>query len=61
MALTQSMDISDSREVIGWVEHPHRTFTFQVVHVSMHKIDYRNQSVMRVWNHNFPILAHMHL
>ena len=60
-ALTKTIDISNSRVVVRQVECPYTTFSFRVVYVSTHKITYGKETVMHVWSHNLPILAHMQL
>ena len=37
------------------------SFSFRVVHVSMHKMVHKKESAMCVWNRNSPILACMQL
>ena len=60
-ALTQRIDISNSRAVIRLVKHPYMTFSFRVVHVhvSTYNVVYGKETVMRVWRHELPILACM--
>ena len=54
--LTQKIDISDSRAVIGYVEHQHTICSFRVTSVRTHKMVYRKVVVFRVWIHNSPIV-----
>ena len=50
-------DVSDSRAVIQKVERPYKTFSFQLVRASTHKMAYRKETAMHVWSHNSPIIA----
>ena len=61
MAPTQKINISDSRAVIRWVELSYTTFSFRVVRLSTLKMTYRKETMMHVWGHNLPILAHVQL
>ena len=60
-ALTQKIDISDSRAAIWYVEHPHTTCNFRVASVSMHKMSHRKVVTFCVWIHNSPILTRIQL
>ena len=60
-ALIQKIDISDSTEVIGYVERQHMTFSFRVTSVSTHKMLNRKVVAFRVWTHNSPIVSRIQL
>ena len=56
-AVTQKIDISDSRAVIAYVEHQHTTCSFRVTSLSTHKMLYLNVGAFCVWTHNSPIVS----
>ena len=61
-ALTQKMDIFDSRTVVWYIECLYMTYSFQVMHVSVYKMAYWKETAMHVWSHiSSLLLAHMQL
>ena len=60
-ALTQKIDISDSRVVIGFVECQYTTCSFRVTSVSTHKILDRKEVALRVWTNKLPIVSRIQL
>ena len=61
-SLNHKRNVSDSRAVV-WYMYVERSYTcsFQVMRVCMHKMAHQKETVMRVWSHNSPIVAHMQL
>ena len=45
--------------VVRYVKRPHTTCSFRVMSVSTHKTAYHKVVLMRVWNHNLPMLSHI--
>ena len=60
-AITQKIDNSDSKGVIGYVERQLTTCSFRVTSISTHKILYRKVGAFRVWTHNLPIVSRIQL
>ena len=55
------IDISDSRAVVQYVEHPYTTCSFKLCALTTLKMVSWKETVMCVWSHNPPILARMQL
>ena len=61
LALTQKIDISDIKAVVGYVERLHTTCSFQVTSVSIHEMLYWKVLLMHDGIHNLAIKSHLQL
>ena len=60
-ALTQKIDISDGRVVIGYVDRQHTTYSFEVTSVSTHKMLHRKVVAFLFCTNNSPIISRIQL